>query len=409
MSSFFKALRNTLTPNVMDCPYCGIRITFNEDRGINIAATTYLEQECPSCRKEIRYMHLIPDIRRVNKISEVIAIDYLILSQFLIKFLKSRGEIYSNEWDYFINYLKRDEGLNNNQIDDLNDKYNILYNFEINSVTDAASYVKRNLKYLEHNWEKRIELVKMIGQINGKINEKQELLLKEYYNAFNIQSHRANTRKVDYKKMAGSVIEELNRLNDENKIKLINEEKCDGLIKLINLACDKAVNPIIINIAKYRGSLRRILNTKLERVDFNQDRYIDVLITNVIYYSNTIPNIKYAFKSYLENDKIISEEELNQLIYNIQQAFRVPEYKYNQQDVSNKNRYLNMYPISRRIESLEYDYSYYYTYAEILFELLAILTKSNNNYLLLEKSATQVLNLIDKCIKANIANILAGR
>lgn len=193
-----------------------------------------------------------------------------------------------------------------------------------------------------------------------------------------------------------------------HNMKLVDVNNVDDFTKLIINASNFANKPIESNIAKHRAALREILNTKLQRVNCNQDDYIKSLITNVIFYQNELGIIKNEFSKCLRDGIVLNENELNRLIAIAQQECKLPNYKYDEEDIKNVNAYNNIFPVSKRIESLEFDYMYYNTYAEILFELLAYLTNASNKSILLTKNHSEVLGIIDNYVRLSTSNILGN-
>lgn len=403
MYSFFKALRNNFATKVIYCPSCDRDLTVDESRGVNVVGSTYYQLNCPKCGEKLCCQLMVSDVRIIKKADELVPISNLVFAKILVDFLQYRGKIYENEWNYFVGKLVNQDDINIKQIDDLKEKYNLL-SIPITSIDEMMISAKRNLNYSENYWRDKIKLIEEVGLLNGSLNSKQKTLLSKLYEIFGVKEqievNKTTSIKSNFKVSSG------NKEENEYIVKLASDTNCEAVVNLISEAADFATRPLNANIAKYRAGIRNILNKKLERVDYDQDKYIESLITNVIYYTNILPNIKYSFQNFLEENKILTEIELNQLIYNVQEAFKQPKYSYNSEDIKNKEKYLNMFPISKRVDALEYDYSYFYTYAEVLFELLAFLTNQSNNKVLLEANPKDIIRNIDNTTKVNVCNIL---
>lgn len=228
------------------------------------------------------------------------------------------------------------------------------------------------------------------------------LTKEDEINGYHLNDTRSNTEEVDVNCNSKSMESPKEIFN----MKLFNENKADEFQKLIFEAANFATAPLLNNVAKYRAGLRATLNRKLEIVNYDESKYIDSLIANVIFYTKVNPNVRSSFQQYLEQNIVLSEQELNQLIFNIQEYFKLPNYTYDSEDNRNKQNCLNIVPVSKRIESLEFDYMYYYTYAEILFELLAYLTNAKNKSILLTKNASNVLTIIEDHVRLYTADVL---
>lgn len=225
-------------------------------------------------------------------------------------------------------------------------------------------------------------------------------------NPKNTTISKSNTYNQDYKYNETS--KENNTSSRKHILKLVDIDTADDFTKLIIKASDFANKPLQSNIAKHRAALRNILNTKLQRVNYNQDDYIKSLITNVVFYQNELGIIKNEFSNCLRDGIVLNENELNRLIAIAQEECKLPNYKYDAEDIKNINAYHNIFPVSKRIESLEFDYMYYNTYAEILFELLAYLTNAPNKSILLTKNHNEVLSLIDNYVRLSTSDILGN-
>ena len=164
--------------------------------------------------------------------------------------------------------------------------------------------------------------------------------------------------------------------NKEQQNDIRNKENLNGLSTnskrviagLINNPCSVHRT----NAMQVKAQLRNILNTKLQRVSYNQDEYVETLKRNILFFINTIEDKENLIKSWISTGNMPQIEKCILKVYD----------KY--------------FPVTKQIEQLEYDYMFYSIHSEIIHMLLEIILNNKEEFLKLSDcNADLVIKDID--------------
>ena len=186
--------------------------------------------------------------------------------------------------------------------------------------------------------------------------------------------------------------------NKEQQNDIRNKENLNGLSTnskrviagLINNPCSVHQT----NAMQVKAQLRNILNTKLQRVSYNQDEYVETLKRNILFFINTIEDKENLIKSWISTGNMPQIEKCILMINSISD-----KYKGNNVYCKNTEKlkvYDKYFPVTKQIEQLEYDYMFYSIHSEIIHMLLESILNNKEEFLKLSDcNADLVIKDID--------------
>lgn len=157
----------------------------------------------------------------------------------------------------------------------------------------------------------------------------------------------------------------------------LNELDCNSK-KIISKIADAALSNSDINDSiNFKYAVRSILNTKVQRVNGNQEMYINSLKTNVLYFINICEDIENLIESWFKFKNIPSSQIYVNEFTSIQQNNKINNINIARNNTFIK-KYDSLFPSSKKIESLEWDYMYYNAYSNILIQCMGVIGENKN-------------------------------
>lgn len=161
----------------------------------------------------------------------------------------------------------------------------------------------------------------------------------------------------------------------------------EGTISLIREFVEAASNPIINNPLKWKTDLRDILNTKINRAG-TREGYILALECNILFFNNILNDSVVLINKWLKSSKQLpSEPQFASIWDNMREMHTFDnaggKIYNNGKPLSVKDKKIiekidSIYPITTRIDNLEFEYMYLYTQFEIIFGLMLLFTRNQH-------------------------------
>lgn len=159
-----------------------------------------------------------------------------------------------------------------------------------------------------------------------------------------------------------------------NNNEVLNESAKRIVAQVANSAL---LNSDINDSLNFKYATRNILNTKMQRANGDESMYIESLKTNVLYLVNICDDIENLIESWFRNKAIPASSVYLNNFNAIQQNNRIS----NLHEAKNSNilkTYDEKFPVSKRIENLEWDYIYYSAYSNILIQCMGVIGENEN-------------------------------
>lgn len=189
-----------------------------------------------------------------------------------------------------------------------------------------------------------------------------------------------------------------NKSKNQQKAEYVNSNKVKCLDNNAQIIVGNFMNEVCRRYysqsMEVKASLRSILNKKLERASYDETQYIDTLKRNILYYLNTLEDERNLIKSWINNGSIPPMEQCISVIDNLQKKYKGSNPCINKQNTAKLKVYDDLFPITHRIEQLEFDYMYFNIFSESTFKLLQIILSNQQLFLKLHNSNPDLV--IDK-------------
>ncbi|WAW15576.1 SPOR domain-containing protein [Peptostreptococcus equinus] len=151
--------------------------------------------------------------------------------------------------------------------------------------------------------------------------------------------------------------------------------------ELISLAVSEADEKYINRKYEINSELNKGLKVKYERVGKDEEKYIEILRYNIIFYKSIIKKLESILDLWIQNDVIFNTESIEKNINNITNSSR----EYVNKAMKNGNEYLNdkdkkiflSYDRTsglKRIEKIENDYKILNLYKDILAMVISVIS-----------------------------------
>lgn len=157
--------------------------------------------------------------------------------------------------------------------------------------------------------------------------------------------------------------------------------------ELIRLAVLEVDEKYIDNKYTMNSNLNETLKNKFEKVDENEEKYIELLRYNIIYYKSIIKKLEYILEMWIQNDLIQGHQSVEKSIENIKASSR----QYVNKAMKNGNKHLNdkdrkifmSYDKNsgvKKIEKIENDYKILNIYKDILGMVITVISGNVDKY-----------------------------
>lgn len=174
--------------------------------------------------------------------------------------------------------------------------------------------------------------------------------------------------------------------------------------KLIKLVIEEVDNKYIDDKSKMNGNLNDALKNKYHKVGKNEEKYIQVLRYNIIYYKSIIKKLELILEMWVENGVISSIKSVEKSVENITNSSR----EYVNRAMSEGNSNLNekdkkifvSYDKSsglERIEKIENDYKILNIYKDILGMVIREISSNADKY-------NKILDMSTEQVKIDLMN-----
>ncbi len=174
--------------------------------------------------------------------------------------------------------------------------------------------------------------------------------------------------------------------------------------KLIKLVIEEVDNKYIDDKSKMNGNLNDTLKHKYHKVGKNEEKYIEVLRYNIIYYKSIIKKLELILEMWVENGVISSIKSVEKSVENITNSSR----EYVNRAMSEGNSNLNekdkkifvSYDKSsglERIEKIENDYKILNIYKDILGMVIREISSNADKY-------NKILDMSTEQVKIDVMN-----
>lgn len=151
--------------------------------------------------------------------------------------------------------------------------------------------------------------------------------------------------------------------------------------ELIALAISEADEKYIKKKNEINAQLNKNLKTKYEKVGKDEEKYIEILRYNIIFYKSIIKKLEAILDLWIQNDVIFNTESIEKNISNITNSSR----EYVNKAMKNGNEFLNekdkkiflSYDMTsglKRIEKIENDYKILNLYKDILAMVITVIS-----------------------------------
>lgn len=147
--------------------------------------------------------------------------------------------------------------------------------------------------------------------------------------------------------------------------------------EIISQLASVALEQSSLSHQNFKQVVREMLNVKLERVNGDNDLYIESLKTNVLYYLNMIKDTENLVVKWFKVKEIPSKEEYLKEFLSIQKDNKTSNFD----NAKNKHLISKIDLIKSKIEKideLEFNYIYYNGYFDIWVEYIALIVANPN-------------------------------
>ncbi|WP_101773061.1 SPOR domain-containing protein [Peptostreptococcus faecalis] len=174
--------------------------------------------------------------------------------------------------------------------------------------------------------------------------------------------------------------------------------------ELIKFAVEQVNNKYIDNKQKINNELNEALKNKYEKVGKDEDKFIEILRYNIIFYKSIIKKLESIIEMWIQNDMISGSISIDKSIDNITNSSR----QYVKKAMKNGIAYLNekdkkifySYDKSsgiKRIEKVENDYRILNLYKDILAMVINIISSDVEKY-------SPILEMSTESVKIDFMN-----
>ena len=157
--------------------------------------------------------------------------------------------------------------------------------------------------------------------------------------------------------------------------------------ELIRLAVLEVNEKYIEDKYAMNTNLNETLKNKFEKVDENEEKYIELLRYNIIYYKSIIKKLEYILEMWIQNDLIQGHQSVEKSIENIKASSR----QYVNKAMKNGNKHLNdkdrkiflSYDKNsgvKKIEKIENDYKILNIYKDVLGMVITVISGNVDKY-----------------------------
>lgn len=157
--------------------------------------------------------------------------------------------------------------------------------------------------------------------------------------------------------------------------------------ELIRLAVLEVNERYIDDKFAMNSNLNETLKNKFEKVDENEEKYIELLRYNIIYYKSIIKKLEYILEMWIQNDLIQGHQSVEKSIENIKASSR----QYVNKAMKNGNKHLNdkdrkifiSYDKNsgvKKIEKIENDYKILNIYKDVLGMVITVISGNVDKY-----------------------------
>ena len=157
--------------------------------------------------------------------------------------------------------------------------------------------------------------------------------------------------------------------------------------ELIRLAVLEVNEKYIEDKYAMNTNLNETLKNKFEKVDENEEKYIELLRYNIIYYKSIIKKLEYILEMWIQNDLIQGHQSVEKSIENI----KVSSRQYVNKAMKNGNKHLNdkdrkiflSYDKNsgvKKIEKIENDYKILNIYKDVLGMVITVISGNVDKY-----------------------------
>lgn len=152
------------------------------------------------------------------------------------------------------------------------------------------------------------------------------------------------------------------------------------------------------------NNLNETLKNKFEKVDENEEKYIEILRYNIIYYKSIIKKLENILEMWIQNDLIQGHQSVEKSIDNIKASSRQyvnKAMKYGNSHLNDKDRKIfASYDKSsgvKKIEKIENDYKILNIYKDVLSMVITLISENVDKY-------KNILNMSTEAVKIDLMN-----
>ena len=194
LKNFSRVLRNTISPNLIDCPNCNSVLDSNLDYGI----LTYINVDsmaiCPNCKTQLHCTRGIPNIKKIYYATEMLPIETKIVGELLFFILNMQSTILESQYNKYKQEIIAFDNLTVKQQSTFDETHHYFYsNRTIENLYKQIDYTKKLLPDFNGYWSKRLELIRSVCQIESSSTEEQLKVLDKIANDFSISKYKIKT------------------------------------------------------------------------------------------------------------------------------------------------------------------------------------------------------------------------